>query len=187
MEDWRSSCNSGQGWHNGGCPAPTSTPIPTKKPTSTPTCTPKPTTTPEPTPTDEPEPTPEVTPEPVQCTENCGSAPTFAASSTEAPKCGVGDVSQAVVNPHVYRKGDVAIVRWWNTAGDKAIIYYKQVNSADWQYSLITPNTGSAEIKGLGTMDISFAVMQVDSCSGGVSVNAKTIVDGNTDGWVLFR
>jgi hypothetical protein len=121
------------------------------------------------------------------CTSNCGTPPTFAPSSTEPPKCGVGDVSKAVVNPHVYRKGDVAIVKWWNTAGDKAHIYYKQVNSPTWQYSVVVDNTGMAEIKGLGTMDISFAVMQVDSCSGGVSVNAKVIVDGNTDGWILFR
>ncbi len=121
------------------------------------------------------------------CTQNCGSAPTFAGSSTEAPKCGVGDVSKPVDNAHVFRKGDVAIVRWWNTAGNKAHIYYKQVNSKDWQYSVVVDNTGYFEIKGLGTMDISFAVMQVDECSGGVSVNAKTIVDGNTSGWVLYR
>ena len=120
------------------------------------------------------------------CTQNCGTPPTFAGSSTEAPQCGE-KAPAAAVNPHVYRKGDVAIVRWWNTEGNQAHIYYKQVNAADWQYSITTANTGYAEIHGLGTMDISFAVQQVNGCSGGVSVISPVIVDGATDGWVLFR
>jgi hypothetical protein len=108
-------------------------------------------------------------------------------SSTDAPGCGVADVTKPVDNPHVYRKGDTAIVKWWNTAGDKAIIYYKQVNSSDWQYSVVVANTGYFEIRGLGNMDVSFAITQVDSCSGGVSASAKVIVDGNAQRWVLFR
>jgi len=142
---------------------------------------------PSPTPEVTPEITPEVTPIPVPCTSNCGNPPTFAGSSTEAPRCGVGDVTVPVVNPHVYRKNGDAIVKWWPTAGNKVHILYKQNISADWQYSLITDNTGYAEIHDLGSMDISFAVMQVDSCSGGMSVSATTIVDGATDGWTLYR
>ena len=134
-----------------------------------------------------PTPTPDATPSATVCTENCGTPPTFAGSSTEAPKCGVKDVTQGVVNPHVYRKGDQAIVKWWNTAGNKAHIYYKLVDSADWQHSVTVDNTGYFVINGLGTRDFSFAVQQVDDCSGGVSVMSKVIVDGNTDGWVLFR
>jgi hypothetical protein len=78
-------------------------------------------------------------------------------------------------------------VKWWNTAGNKAHIYYKQVSSTDWQYSVTVDNTGYAEIGGLGTLDISFAVQQVNDCGGGVSVMSKTIVDGAKNQWVLFR
>lgn len=192
MEDWKSSCNSGWGWHSGACPAPTSTPTPTQRPTSTPTCTPKPTMTPDPTPTDDPQPTPEPTPVVDPC-ENwsgehyCGWSPEPYKASSDAPKCGKGDVTQGVVNPHVYRKGDQAIVKWWNTAGNKAHIYYKLVDSKDWQHSVTVDNTGYFVINGLGTRDFSFAVQQVDDCSGGVSVMSKVIVDGNESNWVLFR
>lgn len=196
------SCNNHVGTpHNnstydsyGACSQPTATPTntptvtPTKEPT--PTLEPTPTVDPceeekcEPTPTVEPTPTAEPTPAP--CTENCGNPPTFAGSSTEAPQC-TQKAPEAAVNPHVYRNGDVAIVKWWNTEGNKANIYYKQVSSPDWQYSVTVPNTGYAEIKGLGTLDISFAVQQVNDCSGGVSVIGKVIVDGVSDNWVLFR
>lgn len=73
-------------------------------------------------------------------------------------------------------------MQWQPTEGDKANIYYKQVKSADWQYSVLdTPNDGYEVIKGLGSLDISFAVQQ--EC-GPLS---KTIVDGPTRAWILFR
>ena len=147
---------------------------------------PTPTLTPTPTPIVEQTPTPIVTETPTRCVGSCGSPPTFAGSSTNAPQCDRADV-KAADNVHVYRKGDSAIVKWWNTAGDKVHIYYKQVSSPDWQYSVIADNTGSFEIHGLGTMDISFAVQQVSGCGGGVSVISKTIIDGNASQWVLFR
>jgi hypothetical protein len=40
MEQWKSSCNPGQGWQTGGCPTPTLTPTPTRRPTPTSTPTP---------------------------------------------------------------------------------------------------------------------------------------------------
>jgi len=138
---------------------------------------------PEVTPTTTPE--PEVTPEP--CVGNCGDAPTFAGSSTEPPVCGAKNVEERVANPHVYRKGDVAIVKWFPTAGNLANIYYKQNGSADWQYSIQVANTGYYQINSLGTMDITFAIQQVDSCGGGVTSDVYQIVDGNTSGWVLYR
>lgn len=135
-----------------------------------------------------PTPTPEVTPEPTPapCTSNCGSPPTFAGSSTEPPKCGESD-PEPVVNPHVYRSNGDAIVKWWPVSGNQVHIYYKQVNSPDWQYSVTTANTGYYEIHGLDSMDISFAVQAVNGCSGGTSILSKIIVDGASNGWTLFR
>ena len=101
--------------------------------------------------------------------------------------CQVVDVTKAAENVHLYRKGGTAIVKWIPTAGDEATIYYKEVNSPDWQYSVTVKNTGYTEINDLGSLDISFALQQRNSCSGGVSVIGKTIVDGNTQGWVLFQ
>ena len=146
----------------------------------------EPTTTPTVEPTETPEPTPEPIPTEKACVGHCGSAPTFAGSSTNPPVCSAHD-PQAVDNPHVYRNGDTAIVKWYPKDGNKAHIYYKQVDSADWQYSVTVENTGYAEIHGLGSMDISFAVQAVNDCSGGTSVLSKTIVDGDTSDWILFR
>lgn len=159
-------------------------PVITPTPTVQPSVTPEPTdeVKPTPTPTIEPTDTPEATPSPKYETP---VNPTFAGSS-EAPQCGQ-TAPEAVVNPHVYRKGDVAIVKWIPVSGNKAVIFYKQVTSPDWQYSVTVDNTGYAEIGGLGTLDISFAVMAVNDCSGGTSVMSKVIVDGNTQGWVLFQ
>jgi hypothetical protein len=145
-------------------------------------------------PTPTPEVTPEVTPEPTPvpaapCTQNCGNPPTFAGSSTEPPRCGSDNVTKEPANPHVYRKGDKAIVKWFPTAGNKVHILYKQNTSPDWQYSFITDNLGYAEINGLDSMDITFAVQQVWDCGGGIVVSAPSlpIVDGPSDHWVLYR
>lgn len=116
-----------------------------------------------------------------------GNPPTFAGSSTEAPQCGIASVPQLPANVHVYRKGDQAVVKWFPTGGDQVHIYYKQVASPDWQYSLTQANTGYAVINGLGTLDITFTVQQVNGCSGGASATASPVVDGATSGWVLFR
>lgn len=152
-------------------PSPTPTEIPTPTPTPTPEVTP--------TPTEEPTPQ-----EPSGSPSN---PPTFAGSSTLPPQCEQTGITNEAANVHVYRKGSDAVVKWIPTGGDQAHIYYKQVSSPDWQYSVTVANTGYAEIHDLGTLDISFAVQQVNGCSGGVSVVGKTIVDGNTSGWVLFR
>ncbi|MFA5730311.1 MAG: hypothetical protein WC938_03805 [Candidatus Paceibacterota bacterium] len=160
-------------WKSGKCPI--ETPTPTFEPTVEPTVTPDPTITPEPTSI------PEV------CIGNCGNPPTFAGSSTEPPICGAKSVDERVVNPHVYRKGNMAIVKWWPTAGNKANIYYKQNSSNDWQYAVQVANTGYYEIGGLGSMDITFGIQQVDDCGGGVTSDVYQIVDGNANAWVLYR
>lgn len=130
------------------------------------------------TPTPTPAPTSE--PKPEGCTQNC---------NPPAPVCSAEAVVNQPANPHVYRQNGTALVKWVPTGGNKANIYYKQCSSADWQYSVQVDNTGYKEINDLGTMDVCFAIEQVNDCGGGVitSARSETIVDGATSHWVLFR
>lgn len=115
-------------------------------------------------------------------TSSGGSSP----SSPSAPQCGETAPVKTGANFHVYRKGGDAILKWFPTEGGQANIYYKQVNASDWQYSLRDiANTGYVEIHDLGGLDITFALQQSRGCAGGPLTNA--VVDGATDGWVLFR
>lgn len=166
---------------------PEVSPSPTPEPSVNPTPTPEPSVspTPSPTPTPEPsiEPTPTPTPEPVvhvdSWSEKSGPYP--------APVCEDGSITIDVMNPLVWRKGDQAIVQYWPTGGSEVNVYYKQVDSPNWQYSLSNqPNNGYVIINGLGTMDITFAIEQINGCAGG-PVNLVPIVDGVSDQWVLFR
>lgn len=153
---------------------PTETPTPT--PTTTPEPTDEPTSTPEPTKTPEPTATPSATP--VVRTESFSEA--------SAPQCGDEAVKVGPINFHVYRKGDVAIAKWYPTGGNLVNIYYKNVNSPDWQYSVTgISNNGYYEISGLGGLDITFALQQCNGCGCGELTNY--VVDGPTKGWVLFR
>lgn len=138
----------------------------------------------EPTPT----PTPEVTPVPTEAPKQEESKPTGCTENCGVPAC-TDSVPKPPDNPNVYRNGDTAIVRWWNTEGDKANIYYKHPDAGGWEHSVQVPNTGSAEVKSLGTDDWTFAVQQVNGCAAGglVSAISPEIVDGATSGWVLFR
>lgn len=186
-------------WYNNcNIPQPTPTVIPTAQPTATPTATltptptivvddisPTPTVTEcqdcvTPTPTDQPR----VTATPTQAPKQEANTPTSGVNP--GPRCENTPPTKTMANFHVYRKGDDAIVKWWPTEGDKANIYYKQVKSDVWQYSLRDiQNTGYVEIHGLGTLDITFAGQQSNGCAGGPLTNP--VVDGNTNGWVLFR
>lgn len=169
----------------GLCPLPTSTPTPTMTTTPTPTpteapkdceeredcdLTPTPTPTPIPTPT-----TRQDEPKPEGCTSNCN-----------VPVC-TDSVPKEPANPHVYRKGDEAIVKWVPTEGNKVNIYWKLVDSSSWEHSVQVDNTGYFEIKGLGTRDWTFSIQSVNGCNTGTSAMVRDIVDGNTGGWVLFR
>lgn len=189
------------GDHAGACTNPTNTPTPTPTvttaPTATPTVTPTPTVevTPTPTiiecdgecitptPTDEPRVTPTPTKEP-EIGLTGASAPTVGVDP--GPRCENTPPVKTVANFHLYRKGPDAILKWVPTEGDRANVYYKQVNSDVWQYSLRDiQNTGYVEIHDLGGLDITFAVQQSNGCAGGPLT--EPIVDGNTNGWVLFR
>ena len=99
---------------------------------------------------------------------------------------------KAPANFHLYRKGDVAELYWTPDGanpGDKVSVCYKQVSSNDWQYSVQVANTGFARIEGLGNLDITFGIQQVNGCSAGslASPMSNIVVDGNTTGWVLFQ
>jgi len=147
-------------------PCPTGTPQPTATPSGTPE------------PTLEPSATPSATPAPQVESSSSSSNP-------DAPACGNSPTNLLPINPHVWRNGDTARVEWQPTEGDNVNIYYKQVSSPVWQYSLSNqPNNGHAEIHGLGTLDITFAIQQTWGCGGGPLTDA--IVDGATSGWVWF-
>jgi hypothetical protein len=73
--------------------------------------------------------------------------------------------------------------------GDKVNIYYRNNASTGWQYSVIgASNNGLFEVKGLGKLDITFGLQQVNGCSGGALASPiAQVVDGASNKWVLFR
>lgn len=155
---------------------PTPTP-PTPEPTIEPS--------PEPTSTPEPSPTPEIVIDNPPCGIECQQV-IPPQSQPVSHLCTETDVVKHPANVHVFRRGDQAVVRWYPTEGRNANIYYRQNSSLDWQYSVIgIENNGSFLISGLGNMDITFAVQQVNSCSGGPL--SPAVIDGPSASWVLFR
>lgn len=170
-------------------PTPTPTPIPCEGeacPTPTPTPSPSPTGTPFPTPVPSDPPTPQPTAAP--CTQNCGGGSSNDPAPSQAMPvlCTLPDTSKIGANFHILRNGDTAIAKWFPTDGDKASIYYKQVNSPTWQYAVADiDNNGYYVIHGLGHLDITFALEQKNGCSGGPMTNA--VVDGASIHWTLFR
>ncbi len=101
-----------------------------------------------------------------------------------APQCSATPVVKEAANPHVYRNGDTAIVKWFPSEGGNAHIYYKEHGAGAWQHSVRDiSNSGYFEIKGLGTKDWDFAVQQANGCAAGPM--SAVIEDGNGK-WVLF-
>jgi len=199
-------------WERGECPLPTPTPEPTATPT------PEPTPTPElmivcfDNGEDEPferevpktreawarvlysypdsylgecdVPEPTVTPEP----EPEGWSPSPFVQGTEPPTC-TEKTPEPAVNFHVYRNGDMAVLKWWNTEGNKVNIYWKENSSSEWQHSLIgVDNTGYREIGGLGNADITFGVEQLNDCMPSPLVSfQQVVIDAVSSVWVLWR
>ena len=129
---------------------------------------------------EEPTPTPTQEPAPVVAQSSSPSQPS-------APQCSDPAISQEVANPHVYRKGDQAIVKWYYEPSNqyRVAIYYGH-NNVGIQYATIVENKpGEATINGLGNGDISFWLQFLNGCNSGPL--SKAIVDGATKGWVLFR
>jgi len=133
---------------------------------------------------------PEVTPTPTNPPTREESKPEGCTHDCGVPAC-TDSVPKEVANPHIYRKGDCAIVKWWPTEGNKANIYWKENSSGDWQHALAgVDNTGYREVCGLSNLDYTFGVQSVNGCAADGIVNASNlsvVVDGATNGWVLFR
>jgi hypothetical protein len=164
-------------------PTPTArvTPTPTIAPTAIPTVTPSAT----PEPSDNPTPTPEPQEE-IREPEHNDPGFSIPQGPFAAPSCEQTAPVNTGANFHVYRSGGDAILKWVPTQGSTVNIYYKQVNSTGWQYSLRDiPNHGTAEVHDLGSLDITFALQQSNGCAGGPLTQA--VIDGATHKWVLYR
>lgn len=147
-------------------PSPSPSIEPTPDPTSTPSATPRPT------------PTPQNNPDP----PIIANQPT---TETKVSECPYQNTVKSPSNVHVYRSGDQAIVKWFPTEGNLAHIYYRQNVSSTWQYSVRgVQNNGNYTISGLGSQDITFAVQQVNDCSGGPI--SPAVIDGPTNTWTLY-
>jgi hypothetical protein len=131
-----------------------------------------------PTPTEEPTPTEQ--PRQVDlwnCSMN-NSCPYVAT----APQCTDGNTIKLPANPHVIRKGSQAIVNWFETEGDEANIYFKEVDSNVWTHAVrdikVTGGYASVTINDLKpNLGYTFGIEQKRGCAGGQLVIA-VIVDG---------
>ena len=202
------------GWLPGPCggvtPTPTPSPTPTKTPTPTPTVTVTPTLTPSPSPTVSTSPTPsngptptpseDVTPSPTpteseEVREEARSADPWdcskdhsCKSEPSAPQCNNAKPVGGVDNPHVYRNGGDAVVKW-NPDKSKAnqvhIWYYQNENIGNIHALRDRDNDGyEDDLHLLGSLNWTFGVQSANGCAAG---EIKWVVDGDTDQWVLFR
>jgi len=88
-------------------------------------------------------------------------------------------------NVLVWRRGGTAIVQWQPTEGNRANVYYYENQNRDNAHAVRdTENDGYVEINELSGLDWTFGVQQANDCAGGETV---WVVDGNTQGWVLFH
>jgi hypothetical protein len=174
-------------------PTPTYTPTPTVRPTEEPTATPtlvieEPTATPtieEPTPTvTEETPTPTIE-EPTVTATPLATTSTSSPASYFDPVCHDGNTISLPANPHVYRNGVDATVNWFETEGDSANIYYKELGADNWQYALGDIKLGDNPDRFMSVTihDLDpkkgyvFGIQQKYGCAGGETVIA-VIVDG---------
>lgn len=149
--------------------------------------TPTPTEEVTPTPIEEVTPTPEVTPEVTPTPgQGGGNPPTFAGSSTEAPQCPDKAPTKTGANFHIYRKGEDVIAKWFPTEGNKAHIYYVNLNDAADSHALRDVENDGYEdnLHLLGSKDWRFGLQQANGCAGGPIV---WVDDADTNGWTLFR
>lgn len=117
---------------------------------------------PEVTPTPEPEPQPEV----------------IVTSSGPVGRgdCPDSNPEKPAANVHVYRDGDTATVKWVPDNASAVHLYWFENQAPDNKHALASlPNDGEEVINGLGTLDWTFGVQQVNGCSGGLTV---WVVDG---------
>ena len=160
---------------------PNACPSPTLEPTATPTLEPTGTPTPESTPT--PEATPSAEPSQAPQTPYVDPGQHYSwQDPAGTPQCTDGNTILLPANPHVIRKGTTATVNWFETQGDSANIYYKEVKSANWQFSVrdipVTGGYGSVTINDLKpNVGYTFGIEQKFGCAGG-QLAIAVIVDG---------
>lgn len=104
-----------------------------------------------------------------------------APAPASAPQCSAVAPTKEAANPHVYRNGDTAVVKWFPSEGSHAHIYYKEGSSSQWQHAVRDiANSGYFEINGLGSKDWDFAVQQANDCAAGPI--SPVIIDGDAMG-----
>jgi hypothetical protein len=109
---------------------------------------------------------------------------TVSHASVSAPVCPDGVTINLPANPHVERNGSTAVVKWFQTEGDSANIYYKEVNSSNWQHSVNDVKVDNPDKFGQVTINdldpnlgYTFGIQQKKGCGGGQTVTA-IIIDG---------
>ncbi len=103
-------------------------------------------------------------------------------SQPSAPQCTDGNTLQLPANPHVIRSGSQATVNWFETEGDEANIFFKEVDSPVWTHAVrdikVVGGYGSVTINDLKPeLGYTFGIQQKRGCAGGETVIA-VIVDG---------
>jgi len=165
-------------------PSPSVSPEPSSSPE--PSDSPEPSSSPEPSKSPEPSVEPSPTPTPIPGTPEGPKEPGYTNNPGGAPQCQDGMVLQLPGNAHVVRSGSSAIVNWFNTGGNSANIYYKEVGEGNWKYSVLDIDTTgrldnfvSVTINDLNpSLGYTFGIQQKANCGGGELVTA-VIVDGS--------
>ena len=171
QEEQENKCK--KDWEEGRCPTPSPSPTVTVDPTVSPE---QPTVTPK---------------QEDQCASGksyvgpyCGWSPKDE-SSKGPPTCTDGRVLKLAANPHVIRTGADAMVNWFQTEGNGANIYYKELGASGWTHALRDidatnrkDNFVSVTIHDLKpNLGYEFGIQQKQGCGGGEMVTIG-IIDG---------
>ena len=137
--------------------------------------------------TPSPTPTPTLTPAPtpipvVHYDQSDGRAP-----GVSTPQCNSTTPNKAPQNLHIYRNGDQAKVVWFYEPAItwKVVVYYGLTGQGDQHSVILNNNQSGYTITGLGNRDFDFRAIYLNDCAG--SQSTKSIIDGVTSKWVLFR
>jgi hypothetical protein len=100
----------------------------------------------------------------------------------QPPVCADGNTVKLPANPHVLRDGSSAVVNWFETEGNEANVYYKEVGASGWTHAVgdvkVTGGFGSVKVDNLNPdLGYVFGIQQKRGCAGGETVVA-VIVDG---------
>lgn len=134
------------------------------------------------TPTPTPTTTPTTTTETITTATTTTETSTTTSSNNQTPVCVDNNTIKLPANLHVIRNGSDATVNWFQTEGNMASIYYRQLNEKNWTHAvgdISVDDYMSYTIHLLKPkMGYIFGVEQKWNCSGGQMVTAIVI-----DGW----